>query len=600
MTGFDRRHPLVTLDPKDAIMPVATSTPRAVLTDFNELVRTAPDTTLFTFVGADGRDEGSLNASELATAAEDIAYALRDRGIVPGDRLVLVYPPSLDFIKALTGCLIAGVIPVPVYPPHPLRSGTGLAKFSAIVANSGARAALTNRAYDRARVLGRISGLAPGNAAAWPRIPWYRTDQRLPRRPGPLAWHEAAGPDEPALLQYTSGTTGDPKGAILTQGNLAYEVRANKQDLGLGPRARGVFWVPQYHDLGLISVILSTLAGNSRTHLLSPFTFLRRPDIWFEVMSRVGATHTAAPNFAFEFAVRKTTPHQRARWDLSALRVVMSAAEPVKRSTMRSFYQAFEGTGLRPETFYPAYGLAEHTVSVAMGGTRTVLLDKAELELGRVMALEPESDRPGVEYVGCGRITKPDARVRIVDPGTRRPVEPGRIGEIWASSATKAPSYFGLAAETAEYLRARVAGEDDPAEYLRTGDLGFFHENELFVTGRLADLMNLDGRGIYPEGIEDSVRVSHPLIRPGGVAAFSVAVDGDQRLVVFAETTGKRVKPTVVKEIEQAVRERVRADHQLDCHAVVVGRAGLVKKTTSGKVRRRACAQAFLARAQRR
>jgi acyl-CoA synthetase (AMP-forming)/AMP-acid ligase II len=571
---------------------------RSILSAFRRLVDTAPGRRVFTFVDEDGRDQETLTAAQLAAAAQGVAQTLRARGIEAGERVVLVYPPSLDFIKAFLGCLILGVIPVPVYPPDPFRLHKDLAAFASIVADCGARAALTTTAYERARTMGSVTGLFGRAAAQWPRIAWHRTDRRPPSGAAPVTWHQPAGPDEPAFIQYTSGSTSAPKGVVITHGNLRDEVDANAWDLDCDAYTRAVCWVPQYHDLGLISFISGTLAGNGSTHLMSPLTFLQRPDVWFDVMSRVRATHTAAPNFAFELAVRRTTPGQRSRWDLSSLRVVMSAAEPIRPATVDGFFAAFAPTGLRRSAFYPAYGLAEHTVSVSMGGQAVLRVDKQALEAGHVTPLAEGDERPAATYLGCGRITKPDARVRIVDPETCRPVGPGRVGEIWVHSSTKAQGYFGMPEETGRVFHATVAGEDDPTEYLRTGDLGFFHGEELFVTGRHKDLIIVRGRNVYPQEIEDSIRDCHPLVRPGGVAAFAIpGSNGEpagEQLVVFVELRDKQADDARAENVARAVRDRIYAEHQLACHTVVLGRPGLVKKTTSGKVRRSACAQTLL------
>jgi acyl-CoA synthetase (AMP-forming)/AMP-acid ligase II len=566
-----------------------------VLAGFARLAGQAPDTPLFTFVDERGADEETVTAAGLASAAEAVAAQLRRWGLRPGDRAVLVYPPSADFVRALVGCLVAGVVPVPVYPPNPIRLGHEMAGFKAIVAGSGASVALTNGAYDRARMLGVATGRLRREGGAWPAIRWRRTDRRA-THPGPVEWHRPAGPGEPALLQYTSGSTAAPRGVIISHGNLSHEIAANVADLGLGSDTRGVFWLPQYHDFGLISVILSTLAGNSHTYLMSPLTFLQRPGVWFEVMSRVGGTHTAAPNFAFEVAVRKTTAEQRARWDLRSLRVVMSAAEPIRPATVAGFYAAFAATGLRPESFYPAYGLAEHTVSVSMGGRARLRLDGPALQQRRVEPADDGAD--AVEYLGCGRVSKPGARVRIVDPDTLRPSGPGQVGEIWVDSPTKALGYYGDPEETERTFRARVDDQDDPTEYLRTGDLGFFHREELFVTGRLKDVIILNGRNHYPADLEDAVRDCHPLVRPGGLAAFGIeAAIGEpagERLAMFVETQADRLDAAGAEDVAQAARQALYAATGLACAVVVVGRAGLVRKTTSGKVRRGACRTAFL------
>jgi acyl-CoA synthetase (AMP-forming)/AMP-acid ligase II len=562
----------------------------SALTSLRALATDSPDRTLFTFVDDDGADGPRLTAAGVVARAEAVAESLRRWGFEPGDRAVLVYPPGPEFVIALVGCLIVGVVPVPVYPPDPFRLRQTLPAFAAVVDDCRPRGVLTVKAYDRARSVGAVAGVFDRSKPSWPRIPWRHTDNCRPAA-APVEWRSPADPDEPALLQYTSGSSGQPRGVVITHGNLIGEVNANAVDLGLGESARGVFWLPQYHDFGLISVILSTLAGNAHTYLLSPLAFLRRPAVWFDVMSRVRATHTAAPNFAFDLAVRKTTVDQRAGWDLRSVRVFMSAAEPIRPATVRAFLDAFEPTGLHRDAFYAAYGLAEHTVSVTMGGRGTLTLDKVSLEAGRAVPALP--GRAATTLVGCGRLTKSDARLRIVDPDTHEVLPPCRVGEIWVSSTTKALGYYGRPEQTERTFNARVAGAEDPTRYLRTGDLGFLHGDELFVTGRLKDLIIVRGRNLHPEDIEASVRDCHPAIRPGGVAAFSVPADDGERLVVLVETREKRYDEQAIVD---AVTEVVQRDHQLACAHVLVGPQGLVRKTTSGKIRRGACREAFLAR----
>jgi acyl-CoA synthetase (AMP-forming)/AMP-acid ligase II len=560
----------------------------SALASLHALVRDDPNRPLLTFVDDNGADRTSLTATTAAAGGEAVGESLRRWDFEPGDRAVLVYPPGPEFVIALVGCLIAGVVPVPVYPPDPFRLRQTLPGFAAVLADCRPRAVLTAKSYDRARTVGAVAGVFDRTKPSWPRITWRQTDSCRPAT-APVEWHSPVDPDEPALLQYTSGSTGQPRGVVITHGNLIGEVTANAVDLGLGDRARGVFWLPQYHDFGLISVIISTLSGNAHTRLLSPLAFLRRPAVWFEVMSRARATHTAAPNFAFDLAVRKTTVEQRAAWDLSPVRVFMSAAEPIRPETVTAFLDAFAPSGLRRDSFYAAYGLAEHTVSVTMGGRGMLSLDRVSLEAGRAVPALP--DRPARTLVGCGRLTKSDARLRIVDPDTHEVLPPCRVGEIWVSSRTKALGYYGRPEQTEHTFRARVAGGEDPTRYLRTGDLGFLHGDELFVTGRLKDLIIVRGRNLHPEDIEASVRDCHPAIRPGGVAAFSVPAEEGERLVVLVETRDRRVDEQTVVD---AVRECVLHDHQLACARVVVGPQGLVRKTTSGKIRRSACRAAFL------
>ncbi|WP_172387094.1 fatty acyl-AMP ligase [Streptomyces sp. MNP-20] len=564
----------------------------SLLTSFLTLREQAPERVLFTYVDARGRDQERLTAAELGARAEAVARALHDWRVHPGDRAVLVYPPGTDFIVAFLGCLAAGVVPVPVCPPDPSRA-KDVRAFGQIARDSGAKAVLTNGSYERVRAAARVTSLFVRDSGDWPDLTWRRTDRVQTMTGDPIAWQLPVHPDEPAFLQYTSGSTSAPRGVIIGHGNLHAETQANAADLVLGPDAIGVSWVPHYHDLGLISVICSTIAGNCSTYLLSPLSFLRHPALWFETAARVRATHTAAPNFAYDLVVRKTTAEQRAAWDLSPLHAVMSAGEPVRPATVSRFLDAFACTGLSPAAFYPAYGLAECTVSVTMGGRGRIHADRAALEHRTVIV----RDEPGpgtVELMGCGRIAKADACVRIVDPESRKPCLPGQVGEIWVDSPTKALGYLGHAELSEQQFRARLAGEDDPRAYLRTGDLGFFHERELYVTGRHKDLMIVRGRNVYPQDIEETAQHAHPCVRPGGVAAFSTTSPEDgERMVLFVELRERKPSQAEQREVILAVRAAIRRDHELGCDTVVLGGPGTVLKTTSGKVRRGACRELY-------
>ncbi|GAA2951427.1 fatty acyl-AMP ligase [Streptomyces enissocaesilis] len=588
-------------------MTAAPSTTRNLLSSFLDLYERDPDRVLFTFVDDKGVDRQRLTVADLAGQADAVARALPGWGVVPGDRVLLVYPPSLDFVGAFLGCLAGGVLPVPVCPPDPLHLRHDVAAFTQIAADCGASTVLTNSSYEWARTAGNFTSLFARHQVRWPDLAWRRTDRARPAKPLRLRWRIPQDAGQAAFLQYTSGSTSTPRGVVVTHGNMQAEVEANTEALGLSPDTRGVCWVPHFHDLGLISFVLSTVIGNSHTYLMSPMSFLRRPALWMETMQRVRATHTAAPNFAFDLVVRKSTPEQRARWDLSSLQVICSGGEPVRPQTVRRFLDAFAPARLAKSAFYPAYGLAEATLSVTMGGRAVLRVDRNALADGRIVAVAPnaettcesvEETEEAVTLMGSGRVRKADSRVRIVDPHTRRPCPPERIGEIWVDSPTKTAGYYGLGEENADLFQAQVADDgEDPRRYLRTGDLGFFHSEELFVTGRLKDLMIVHGRNIYPQDVEASVAQAHPLVRPGGTAAFAVEPEagGDtERIVVFAETRQTGLTPEQQQEVITAVRHHVRLDHGLVCHAVVLGRPGTVVKTTSGKVRRGACREAFL------
>ncbi|MEO3808286.1 fatty acyl-AMP ligase [Sphaerisporangium sp. B11E5] len=556
------------------------------------LYERVPRRVLLVYVNEAGRDVASLDVTGLVAETERIRALLVEHGLRPGERAVLVYLPSLDFVSAFLGCLAAGVVPVPVAPPNPFRPGYDVEVLSAVVAGAGAAALLTHDDYR----------LLVTEDDGWPAVPWVSTHPGT--APGDVAddvfdgWYEPGDLDEPVFLQYTSGSTGTPKGVVVSHRNIHHELIAIARDLGLGDETVAVTWVPHFHDLGLISFLLNTVVGHSaRTYVLSPLSFLRKPSLWFEVISRVRATHTAAPNFAFDLITRKTTPEQRAEWDLGSLRVVGSSGELIRPATVQRFLEAFTPAGFPPHAFYPTYGMAEHTLSISMGGSGPLRVDAAAIERGRAVPLTGEADgRPAASYYACGWVTKPGARMRIVNPYTAAPCGPGEVGEIWVDSVTKARGYWGLPEETEATFGAAVA-DGDPRRYLRTGDLGFVHEGELFVTGRFKDLIIIRGHNHYPQDIEDGLRGAHPAIRPGGVAAFSVPAPRDEaageRLVVFVETNGDAPGPGEAAEIVRAVRGTVRRDHGIATE-VVLGPRGLVLKTTSGKVRRAACREAYL------
>ena len=523
-------------------------------------------------------------------------------GLEPGDRVLLVYPPGLDFARGLLGCMAAGVVGVPVYPPDPLNPQGSIARLQRVADDCGAKAVLTSRGYARAWQAGAVEPVLTASGAGWG---------------GDLAWHVVPGgvggrgveglvsggqvggwapdPDAPAFLQYTSGSTGDPKGVVVTHANLAHQLDFVGRSLGFGGDSRFVVWLPQYHDMGLIGALLGAVYGNAALTMMSPLSFLHRPALWFEVMHRVGATHTIAPNFAYELAVRKTTAEQRARWDLSSLQMVLSGAESVREGTSRRFVEAFAVCGLRPEVFCPAYGLAEHTLAVTVWGRSRVRVDRYQLETQRRAVLSEGLD--GQVLMSCGELND-DVAVQIVDPQRCVVLAEGEVGEIWVDSPSKAAGYWGDAQRSRASFGARLAGAVGGRGYLRTGDLGFVRRGELYVCGRIKDLLIVAGRNIDPQDIEDSLRGCHLLVRPGGIAAFAIEGGGGgggegEALAVLVEVAGEASRQVLV-EVVGAVRAVVLENHQLRCAVVVVGPRGSVSKTTSGKVQRGRCRAALL------
>jgi acyl-CoA synthetase (AMP-forming)/AMP-acid ligase II len=548
---------------------------------------------LFTWISEDGAESGHLTAGPLMETAGAIAGFLRQEcRVEPGERAILAYQPGLDFINAFIACLDAGVVPVPVYPPSPARLSVELPILQGIAQDCGARVVLTEGRYNAARQAACAKhGLEKSSAA----LSWYSTTEIAPGA-WPSAPHHARLSDLACLL-YTSGSTSQPRGVMISHENILHQVTFNAAALGLGPGARAVMWLPHYHAFGLITGILNAAMGNGRLYFMSPLTFIQQPDIWCETMSRVGATHTCAPDFGYALAVQKTTPEQRIRWNLSALEKAGSGSEPIRRSTVEAFLDAFSVSGFRRESFCPVYGLTEHTVGISVAGRATFRADRRALERAGVLAQASNGDETFL--YGCGKPGQ-DIVVRIVDPIAFRQAPDGHVGEIWVDSPSKALGYFNQEELTGVTFRARLAPEEnDSREYLRTGDLGALLEGEVVVTGRLKDLIIVQGRNLYPQDIEDAVRGAHPAILPSGVAAFATTMssDGSERAqegaVVVLELSQPPTGPAAAREVAAAVYNAVLQRMRLPLLAVVVAPIGGIAKTPNGKAKRYACRQGF-------
>ncbi|HYG61062.1 MAG TPA: amino acid adenylation domain-containing protein, partial [Thermoanaerobaculia bacterium] len=540
--------------------------------------------------GADGAE--SWTWAELDARARAIGAALaRERG--QGERALLLFPPGLDFIAAFFGCLYAGVVAVPCYPPRPRRDHP---RLRAIARDARPRFVLTTPELAARREgiaeptpeLAAASWLVP--AALEPRLGEEWDEQLM----------EETKPETPAFLQYTSGSTALPKGVIVTHGNILHNEEMIRAAFGQSEESVVVGWLPLYHDMGLIGNVLQPLCTGSSAVLMPPMAFLQRPARWLEAISRYRATTSGGPNFAYDLCVRKVTPEDRAALDLSSWSVAFNGAEPVRAATLERFAETFATCGFRREAFYPCYGLAEATLFVS-GGQRGVLpargyFDPTALEQGSAVPALPEESWNARALVGCGRAWD-GQRIVVADPETGAAVPPGRVGEVWVAGPSVAGGYWDRPEETARTFGAVLAGSPAGGDrFLRTGDLGFFWDGELFVTGRLKDLIILRGRNLYPQDVELAAEASHPGLEPGGGAAFSVEVDGEERLVVVHEIARRfRPEPETVATVAAAVRRVVAEELEAQIHEVVLIRTGTLPRTSSGKVQRHACRAGYLA-----
>lgn len=548
-----------------------------------------PQQLVYTWVDDHGRDLQQVNISTVVSKASFIAdLLLNEYHIKPGDRVLLVFPPCMDFSYVFLGCLFANIVPVPVYPPDPHKLENDLHNFSHIIKNCGAKIALTNSFYSWIKRFSTIKNVF-NKHKKWPKLQWHVI--KNPKEISHISPVDILN-NELAFIQYTSGSTSTPKGVMISYNNIEHQLDFISQEAlrhchKIGPNTNGVSWLPPYHDFGLITGILGAPYGLYHLYKMSPLTFLRNPGIWFETVARTKAMYIAAPNFAYELAVRKTTHEQRKNWDLSHLKLIMSAAEPISLKTMERFFEAFAITGISPQSFCPAYGLAEHTIAVVSSGKQIVNINKGLVEQ-RQISVEKNSGNHTKKIVGCGS-PREDVKIQIVDPSTKNIVN--GIGEVWVSSPSKALGYYNNPEQTQEIFHAQLTNSQDTTRYLRTGDLGFIYKGELFITGRLKEVMILHGKNIYPQDIENTIRLCFLQIRPGGIATFSIEINEEEQLVVFAEVRNSNV--VQFEELAQQINSEILAKHKISCHKIILAKPGFVLKTTSGKIRRRACNSYF-------
>jgi len=540
---------------------------------------------VFTFLGDGEAEADRLTYGELDRRARAIAAAL-EATCAPGDRALLLFPPGLDFVAAFFGCLYAGVVAVPAYPP---RSPRALPRLRGMLADSRPALTLTTDA-----ALPRLRAWFAADPEI-PPVPWLTTDG-VPENQA-AEWRPAdCDPDDLAFLQYTSGSTADPKGVMVSHTNLAHNQRLIQEACGHGPESIFVSWLPVYHDLGLIGQVLQAVWVGAPCVLMAPAAFLQRPLRWLEAVARYRATTSGAPDFAWDLCASKAAGADLSGLDLSSWRVAFNGAEPVRAATLARFAAAFAPCGFQAAAAYPCYGLAEATLMVSGGRPeeppRVTAFAAAALAAGRaepVPAGEADDAAGGRPLVSCGQVLG-EQRLAIVDPATAVPLPPGRIGEIWLAGPSVACGYWERPEATAETFGAHTAAGLGP--FLRTGDLGFLHAGELFLAGRIKDLILLRGRNLYPQDVESTAAASHLDLRQGGGAAFAVEIAGAERLVVVHEVVRHARADTA--EIVAALRAAVVAEHEAAVAEVVLLRPETLPRTSSGKVRRRACREAYL------
>ncbi|WP_266168882.1 fatty acyl-AMP ligase [Dyella subtropica] len=547
------------------------------ITGLRHWAAVAPERAAFIALNSRIEESGELSYGKLDLRARALAAILQDR-VARGDRALLVYPPGLDFIVALFACFYAGVVAVPAPAPHTSQSHRPTReRLSAIAVACEPTLLLTTAALaesltsiEAALPCLATDGISEAFAAGW-------TEGR----------HTA---EELAFLQFTSGSTGAPKGVMIRHSNVSANLEVLNRVVKLGPDQRMLTWLPHYHDMGLIGTILYPAAMGSTCWLMAPATFLQRPVRWLQAISRYRIDTSGGPNFAYEYCVRRTTPEERTALDLSCWELAFNGAESVRSGSLDRFAEVFAPHGFRHEAFFPCYGLAESTLMAAAGqrlhGPRQRTADSTAFAHG-LLRDAPAGDL-GVPLVSSGS-PQPKHQIVIADPESGRPLPPGHIGEVWLSGPSVTEGYWGIAEHGAHFATLPVG--ETIQRFLRTGDLGALWDGELYLAGRLKDLIIVDGRNHHPEDIERTLEQAHSSFRPGACAAFSVELDGAERLIVAIECERKAVR---TESVVIAAREAIAVNHELPLRDLVFLRFGELPRTTSGKVRRHACRERYM------
>lgn len=549
-----------------------------------------PHDRAFTFLKDGEMESGCLTYQNLDGQARAIAASLQSVTSV-GDRVLLVYPfnACLEFIAALFGCFYAGVIAIPTRPPQ---NPEEWADFRFRIQECQVDVALTSAA-----MIDKLQGSWQAQFPDGKNLSWIATDRVLVANAA--NWQEQKiERDAIAYFQYTSGSTGTPKAVVITHGNVLQNC-ANFQQTFPTLDFRGVGWLPLTHDMGLVAGVMQTIYAGAFTAFMSPIAVFQNPSRWLKAVSTYEATISGGPNFAYDICVQRVKPEEITDLDLSNWQIAGNGAEPVRSETLERFTEIFAPYGFRREAFYLSYGMAEATLVISGGAvnkTSTIqFVDEQALQQNRVVMVA--KDQPGARAVtSCGHAW-PGNRVIIVNPQTLTPCLSDGVGEIWVQGLGVSSSYWHRPEETGRTFQGYLADSGE-GPFLRTGDLGFIHNHELFITGRLKDMMIFWGRNFYPQILEQTSQKSHPALSANASAAFSVDVEGEERLIIVQEVnrhTLRKLNSEQLAEIIAAIRQAMIMQHLVEVYAIALIKPSSLPKTTSGKVQRRRCRDLFLA-----
>lgn len=567
---------------------ISSTEPSTIVELLRQRASQQPEKLAYTFL-IDGKVEGpKLTYAELDRQARAIG-ALLQQHQVRGERALLLYPQGLEVMAAFCGCLYAGVIAIPLPPPEAGRLKRTLPRLEAIVKDAQASIVLTTGGI--LSLLDEFREEIPEFRA----IRWLDTEQVNLELAEEWKDPEITG-EMLAYLQYTSGSTSTPKGVTISHGNIMFHCGNLQKACGYTPDSVTVTWMPYFHDYGLVEGLTVPLFNGHPCYVMSPFAFIKRPFHWLQAITRYKGTHSQAPNFAYDQCVRRVTPEQRAQLDLSSWVAAGNAAEPINPKVMEAFVKAFEPCGFRWSSYAPAYGLAEATLLVSTSPVTEepvfLTVDGTALERHRIVPTTQKDDETVRTLPGCGRLVC-DTKVIIANPDKMTKCAPDEVGEIWVSDPSVAGGYWNRPEESKETFQAYLADTGE-GPFLRTGDLGFMHEGQLYIGGRIKDLIIIRGTNHYPQDLEWTVQQVHPALRPDYGAAFSVELNGEERLVVVQEVERQKQQDLECDEVIAAIRQAIAEQHELQVYGVVLAKPGNILKTSSGKIQRRACKSSWM------
>lgn len=556
----------------------------SIVTILRQRAKEKPTDIAYRLQQSDQGNVRQLTYGELDHKAQVIGRWLQQQNAA-GARALLLYPFGLDFIMGFYGCLYAGVVAVPLYPPRPNRPDP---RLLSVMADAQPTFALTT-----AKILDTLNARQESTTGL-EHLQWLATDT-LDDHLG--AWQvQSPEPAMLAFLQYTSGSTGTPKGVMVSHANLLHNAAMIHTAFAISPHSQGLMWTPFYHDMGLIGGVIEPIYAGTPTTLLNPVDFLQQPLRWLRGIAEARIAVSGGPNFAYELCIDKITPEQCTGLDLSCWSVAFCGAEPVRAGTLERFAAKFAPYGFRVEAFTPCLGMAESTLMTTCTPQAqapvVITCDTAALAQHRVEIIDPTTPaQPSQRLVSSGRGWL-DQTVCIVHPEQQTRCEAGEVGEIWIAGPSVTQGYWQRPGETAATFGATLADTGE-GPFLRSGDLGFLHNGELFVTGRLKDLIIIRGRNYYPQDLEATAEQAHPALQLASTAAFSIEEGNAEQLILVAEIERTHLRTLVVDEVITALRRAITQEYQLQVSAIVLLRPGRSLKTSSGKIQRRATRQGY-------